>query len=134
MGRRCGTCAHFKLWDEQPNEKHTQQLRKMREIGDCLYSCIPDSVYVEENGPMESTAGKNCPCWEVRPAAPVTAGGPVLFVCCDPCASGICGRPECDHGALDENEFANATDALDLLHEGCLCFVVSKEEIDAKDR
>lgn len=49
------------------------------------------------------------------------AGGPVIFMCCD-------------HGALDEKEFANAQDALDLLHEGCLCFVMPKEETDAADK
>lgn len=62
---------------------------------------------------------------------PVLAGGPVIFMCCDPCATGLCGH-ECDHRELDEKEFANAQDALDLLHEGCLCFVMRKEDVDAE--
>ena len=72
---------------------------------------------------------------EPRPGdtgGPVLAGGPVVFLCCDPCASNLCVRPDCDHGELDEKTFANAADALDLLHEGCLCFVMPKGEHDKK--
>lgn len=65
-------------------------------------------------------------------SGPVLAGGPVVFLCCDPCASHLCVRPDCDHGELDEKTFANAADALDLLHEGCLCFVMPKGEHDKK--
>jgi hypothetical protein len=64
----------------------------------------------------------------VETGGPVLAGGPVVFLCCDPCASHLCVRPDCDHGELDEKTFANAADALDLLHEGCLCFVMPKSE------
>jgi hypothetical protein len=49
-------------------------------------------------------------------------------MCCDPCAEHRCVRIDCDHAELDQKEFSNAQDALDLLHEGCLCFVTPKEE------
>jgi hypothetical protein len=60
---------------------------------------------------------------------PVLAGGPVVFMCCDVCADGRCEKPDCDHWALDQKVFASASDALDLIHEGCMCFVVPKEEV-----
>jgi hypothetical protein len=59
---------------------------------------------------------------------PVLAGGPVLFMCCDVCQDHSCGDPDCDHGELDQNEFARAEDALELGHPGCFCFVTPKEE------
>ena len=60
---------------------------------------------------------------------PVLAGGPVVFMCCDPCADGSCGKVDCDHADLDRHEFARAEDAIELMHAGCFCFVSPKEKL-----
>lgn len=72
---RCGTCLHFKRWEQQPDHRHTQQLRRLRDVGDCLYSLFPDSAHVEDLSPMEASAGKDCPCWHVNTEAVAKTGG-----------------------------------------------------------
>lgn len=72
------------------------------------------------------------PARECATGGPVLAGGPVVFMCCDPCFDGRCGKLDCDHEALDQKEFENAQDAIELLHPDCFCYVMPKEETDAQ--
>jgi hypothetical protein len=50
----------------------------------------------------------------------VLAGGPVEFMCCDPCADGRCEKIDCDHAELDQKQFARAEDALGTLYGGLM--------------